>query len=94
MEQIRVSWFNFNTFKILFQLFCIVATVGMIAFWCREYHLNNDLCKVDYKRYYGDSQDDVYPMMSLCFKPFTKDTFEYNGNIFNTSEYIAFLAGK
>ena len=94
MDEIKRNLFTFKMFTILFQLSCIIATVGMIAFWCYEYHLNNDLCLVDYKSYYADPKNDVPPVMSLCFNPFPKDTFEHNGETFNTSEYVAFLSGK
>ena len=94
MEQIIQNVLTLKTITILFQLSCVIATVSMISFWCYEYHLNEDLCLVDYKRYYSDPEKDVYPMMSICLNPFPKATFEHNGERFNSSEYIAFLAGK
>ena len=38
----------------------------MTIYWCYKFWKDEDLCIVDYK-HFDDSDDDVYPMLSLCF---------------------------
>ena len=52
---------------IIFHGICLLFTVGMVVHWCFKYSLNEDLSSVEYKKYY-DTKEDVYPVMSLCFK--------------------------
>ena len=63
----------------------------MIAF---KYHLNEDLCEVDYRNYY-QTKDDFAPVLSLCFnRPFSLENLEKFGNGVNESTYLKFLEGQ
>ena len=76
----------------LFRLTCILTTLAMVLFWIYKYNLNLDLCRVDF-RYYHQSKQDVFPLVSLCLmNPFLRDRLmNYDTNI---SSYISYLEGK
>ena len=76
----------------LFRLTCVLTTLAMVLFWIYKYNLNLDLCRVDF-RYYHQSKQDVFPLVSLCFmNPFLRDRLKnYDTNV---SSYISYLEGK
>ena len=76
----------------LFRLTCVLTTLSMVLFWIHKYNLNLDLCRVDF-RYYHQSEQDVFPFVSLCFmNPFSRDRLmNYDTNV---SSYISYLEGK
>ena len=58
----------------IFHLLCLVLTFTMIGFWIYKFTLNESIVALEYKNFYETSED-VYPLMSLCFKnPFKKDS--------------------
>ena len=58
----------------VFHLLCLVLTFSMIGYWIYKFTLNESIVALEYKNFYETSED-VYPLMSLCFKnPFKKDT--------------------
>ena len=54
-------WANF------FRLTCWLATLIAITYWIHVYYLNNDVCIIDYKKYY-DTPSDEFPVLSICIK--------------------------
>ena len=58
--------------KILYQLLCITAALGMTTFCIVKYLKNKSVVSVNYKQF-QDPPTDVYPSISICFrKPFIK----------------------
>lgn len=63
---------GFKTANI-FHLICFVLTFSMIGYWIYKFTINDSIVALEYKNFY-ETREDVYPLMSLCFKnPFKKD---------------------
>ena len=92
MEENTRKRLFFDIAAICFRLICIVFTIGIVLFWIYQYSLNLDLCRVDFKNYHHSKQD-VFPLLSLCFKDlFLEDKLlEYNTSV---ASYIDYLNGK
>ena len=78
----------------IFNIICLAAAVSLIIYWMYEFSLNKDVSSIDYKRYH-DSDDDQYPLLSICFKNFlsTKKLKQQNPRT-NKSEYLNFIRGN
>lgn len=81
-------------FLIIFHSACLATTVAMVIVWSYEYSLNKDLCFIEYREFYqGD--DDVFPVVSMCFKdPFVNDDEMRSKFDVNSSTYLQFLEGE
>ena len=80
-------------FQIIFHILCTIAALSLSIFWIYNYCLNKDLCKVDYKTFYDDIEDE-YPVLSLCFENFISDQkLGQPPHKTNKSEYLSFLKG-
>ena len=80
-------------FQMIFHVLCTIAAVSLSIFWIYNYCLNEDLCKVDYKTFYDDIEDE-YPVLSLCFENFISDQkLGQPPHKTNKSEYLSFLKG-
>ena len=64
--------FTFENFKKFFRSCCTIIATILIIYWIHAFALNEDLCIVDYKRYY-ETEHDVYPSLSLCFRNFLSE---------------------
>ena len=86
--------FTFENFKVFFRSCCTIIATILIIYWIHAFALNEDLCIVDYKRYY-ETKHDVYPSLSLCFRNFFSEIKlrEKNPGL-NTSMYVEFLKGE
>ena len=70
---------------------CMFATLFMVAYWCYEFGLNEDLSIVTYSES-TEGKDKIYPTMSMCLQnPFKKDRLTEYG--VNQSIYLEFLIG-
>ena len=77
----------------LFRAICIASTGALSAFWLYKYTLNEDLSVFEYKQFYK-TEDDVFPVLSLCFRnPFLTEKLRQNHGI-NELTYLSFLQGK
>ena len=57
--------------SLVFHGVCWIATTSVVSYWIYIFSLNEDLCVVDYKKYYQEKTDH-YPVLSLCFEnPFS-----------------------
>ena len=85
---------KWDIFMVFFRATSLVSCLAMISFWLYKFTLNEDLCLVDYRQFY-DHEDDVLPVLSLCFKnPFrTEKLLSYGENV-NKSAYLKFLKGE
>ena len=80
-------------FQMIFHVLFTIAAVSLSIFWIYNYCLNEDLCKVDYKTFYDDIEDE-YPVLSLCFENFISDQkLGQPPHKTNKSEYLSFLKG-
>ena len=50
-----------------FNFVCWVATISLVSYWIFVYTLDEDLCIVDYKKYF-ESESDEFPVLSICLK--------------------------
>ena len=85
-----------NAWEIFTRVFtiCIITlTLGMVTFWVYKFGLNQDLTTVDFKHFY-DSQEDVFPSLSMCFhNPFLASEGKENQEI-NQSKVQNYLSGE
>ena len=81
-------------FRLITYLFCLTLTIGMTINWSLQYSLNEDLSRIKFK-HYQDTEDDVYPDLSLCLGSLfdTKKLAEFDPPI-NESNLISFLNGE
>ena len=79
-------------FLLLFQVICVVFTLGMVLRWYFKYTLDEDLSTITFTNYY-DTKADVYPVLSLCFRnPFKKD--KLSNYAVNESVFTKLLEGE
>ena len=77
----------------IFNGLCWIATTTVVVYWIYEFSLNEDLCVVDYKKFYEDGSD-PYPVLSMCFAdPFVSSKLEGIGAGLNKKLYSMFLGG-
>ena len=76
-----------------FYLFCIVVTFIAIYKLTYEYTLNKDVTRVKYKQFF-ETEEDIVPYISLCFKnPFIDDEEMTTKYGVNSTTYLSFLKG-
>ena len=51
---------------------CVSATVSLVGMWLFIYNLDKDSSVIEGKKYFG-TDDDKFPVMSLCFEQFYDD---------------------
>ena len=85
---------KWDTFMIIYRGFFVAATGAIIGFWVYKYCLNLDLCLVDFKTYH-DTREDVYPVLSMCFKhPFLNEKLSEYGKEVNVDSYLEYFKGN
>ena len=57
--------------KYTFNITCFIATCILVGMWLHRYFLDEDSSVVETISYF-DAEDDVFPVMSICFQ----QTFE------------------
>ena len=74
-------------------IICGVITASLCSYWCYKFTLNEDLSVINYKEFHHETNDDVFPTVSLCLgNPFLKKRlYEYG---VNKSTYVSFSRGK
>ena len=78
----------------IFNIICLAVAVVLIIYWMYEFSLNKDVSSIDYKRYH-ESDDDQYPLLSLCFINFlSAKKLEQQNPRTNKSEYLNFIRGN
>ena len=79
---------------LVFDLLCVSAAIALTCYWVYVFTLNEDLCTVDYKKYYG-REEDVYPVLSLCLaNPIANEKLKKANPRANASSYLKFLKGE
>ena len=85
---------RFDICLAIFRVICVACTGSMIVFWIYKYSLNLDLCLVDFKAYF-ETEDDVYPLLSLCFRePFVIAKLKEYGPDVDSNSYLEYLKGQ
>ena len=87
---------NCEIFQAIYRMICLFITLVMVIYWIHQYHLDEDLCLVDYKKYYS-TPSDVFPVLSICFKPkylISEEKLVKQNPRINKSTYLSFLEGN
>ena len=87
---------NFYSAKIgwFFHVICWTITIILLSYWIYEYSLNNDLCLVDYKKYY-ETESDEFPVLSICLKNhISEEKLRLQNPDIDIESYIKFLGGN
>ena len=80
--------------KLMFKLMCLVSTLILIGMWINRYFLDEDVSYIENRSYF-ETEDDVIPVMSLCFEqPFEDKLFERYGKNISGWNYRKFLMGE
>ena len=84
---------HWNICNYIFKCCCVIVTCTIVGKWFYMYHLDEDMSFVEYRSYY-DTEEDVYPVMSMCFaQSFNDNIFQkYDLNV-STSAYMSYLNG-
>ena len=77
-----------------FRILCFVSALALTSYWTYVFILDEDLCIVDYKKYYAEERG-VFPVLSFCINnPISRKKLErVNPNI-NVSSYLNYLKGQ
>ena len=79
---------------LFFQLVCWIATIILVSYWIYVYTLDEDLCIVDYKKYF-ESDSDEFPVLSICLKnPISEEKLRLQNPEITVQSYIDFLHGE
>ena len=85
---------KFDIITSAFNVLCWAVSITVSVYWIHQYIQNEDLSIVNNKKFY-QKRDDVFPVLSLCFKnPFPETYFENMGGKINTTDYVNFLKGQ
>ena len=77
-----------------FRSICWCGTVIILSYWIYLYSLDDDVCLVDYKKYY-DTPDHSFPQLSLCVRePFLSSRLKTKNATIDPEIYSEFLRGK
>ena len=85
------AWSRFVTF---FHAVCWTAAFALVTYWVYVFIQNDDLCVVDYRKYY-ETESDVFPMLTICLKnPISVEKMKTQASGINQTAYLQFLNGK
>ena len=77
-----------------FQSACWLATAFLLCYWIYLFFLDDDICLVDYKKYYY-TPDHGFPKLSFCLKdPFIKSQLRSDNSEISAETYSKFLGGR
>ena len=77
-----------------FQSACWLATAFLLCYWIYLFYLDDDICLVDYKKYYY-TPDHGFPKLSFCLKdPYIKSQLRPDNSEISAETYSKFLGGK
>ena len=93
MRDIIMNIFTWEFFNYGFKCLCILVTVVIFGTWLQRYILDEDTSVIETTSYF-DTEDDILPMMSICFKQtFANVDFQKMGFNFTGMEYEKYLRG-
>ena len=77
----------------LIKTICVLVTFILVGFWLYRYILDEDSSVIENRSYFDD-EDDVFPVMSLCFEqPFNDEVLKKYNVRFSADDYRNFLIG-
>ena len=80
--------------NLIFNLACWVATISLTSYWLHRFLMDEDLVKVEYKKYFAEEKA-VFPVLSLCLKDsISEKKLNQTGAQVTVSTYLDFLNGK
>ena len=89
MAEIRFKFFNYT-----FRSACWFATAILLCYWIYLFLVDDDICLVDYNRYY-DTPDHSFPQLSFCLRnPFSLAHLQTENSTVDPELYSEFLGGK
>ena len=78
----------------IINLACWVATMSLTSYWLYRFFLDDDLVKVEYKKYFGEERV-VFPVLSLCLNDsISEKKLSQTGAQVTVSTYLDFLKGN
>ena len=76
-----------------FKFVCILTTIALVVWCCYEFHKNEDLCEVSFKRFHED-KDSIYPDLTFVLpNRFNETVLKGHDKSFNEDNYRKFLSG-
>ena len=78
----------------VFNFSCWIATIALSTYWMYIFLGDENLVKVEYKKYFDDKKD-VYPELSFCLKDaISEKKLSQTSSQLNVSTYLDFLKGR
>ena len=85
---------RYKMLNYAFRCICWCGTVIILAYWIYLYSLDDDVCLVDYKKYY-DTPDHSFPQLSLCVRePYLSSRLKTENVTIDPEIYSEFLRGQ
>ena len=85
---------KYRIFIYSFQLVCWITTGLLLCYWIYLFALDEDICMVDYKKYY-DKPDHEFPVLSFCLRnPFSEEKLRLEDPDIDPQSYGLYLLGK
>ena len=82
-----------DRFLIIFHIIVWTLTILAVTYCLKVYYLNEDLCIVEYKKYY-EEKSDRFPRFSLCFRdPIMEPKLKEHDPTMTKDLYIKYLTG-
>ena len=89
-----MGFLHWHVIRYVFKCLCIVATGFLVGMWIYRYSLDEDTSVIE-SRLYFDSEDDLFPVMSMCFNQVFNDSLLKQYGIDSTGmEYRNFVLGQ
>ena len=89
-----MNLFTCPSFKSVFNLTCIIATIVMVGYWFNEFLKDEDVCSIDLMSMDRVNKHPV-PVMSACFRnPFLNSKLKQIDASLNSSTYLKFISGE
>lgn len=80
--------------KYAYHSTCWITTAFLLCYWIYLFYLDEDICLVDYKKYY-ETPDHGFSRISFCLKdPFVETELQSGNSNINAASYSDFLMGK
>ena len=84
----------FSKIHLSFRILCFVSALALSSYWTYVFIMDEDLCIVDYKKYYAE-ETGVFPVLSFCINnPVSREKLERVNPNFNVSSYMNYLKGQ
>ena len=82
-----------DRFLLIFHIIVWTLTILAVTYCLKVYHMNEDLCIVEYKKYY-EEKSDRFPRLSLCFRdPIMEPKLKEHDPTMSKDLYIRYLTG-